>query len=416
MKIVLGMLSLLLLLLVASQATGQKDTDQDPSIAFEYDWKLNFGVVISRDPLGRPVKKQLTFDTMGQTNGTLVRVDGKDTEFGTTGGEFLEQGKESENPSIALWKVTKIKVTQRLEITTGKTGKLDTLLVRYDLENTDSRPHQVGLRVMIDSAIGSPDNDGVPFRYAGGKELVTTFKDFPEGTLPEWAEALEKPDQKEPGTITVMTLKVGRGLEAPNRASITMWPGAAPAAWEIPLESFGPGGAKRDSSLVLYWNPVELKAGQKRSLGYGYGTQDKPSDLLVATHAAGDVQAETASKKLPPPKELKLPGGSEMTANATSGAGRAIAKNSSEKTGTPDANSESLEKLAKKAAEKLSEKSNGVCCRGDLSAQYAQCALKVSLGLIPREDLSDADGDGQVTVRDAQLLLKKAVTAARTAR
>jgi Ca-activated chloride channel family protein len=160
---------------------------------------------------------------------------------------------------------------------------------------------------MIDSAIGDPENDGVPFRYAGGSALITTCKDFPEGAVPEWVEALEKPNGKDPGTITVMTLKVGEGLEAPSRASVTRWSRAALAEWEIPVESFSEEGARKDSSLVLYWMPKELKPGQKRLLGYAYGTQDVPSDLLPKTKTAKfdplTKPLQTKSNKIPPKQE-----------------------------------------------------------------------------------------------------------------
>jgi hypothetical protein len=401
-------------MLCANHATGQKPPSQEPHIGFEYDWKWNFGVLIVRDPLGKPVKKQLTFDTMGQTNGNLIRIDGKDFEFGTDVGKFIEQGSEAQNPSITVWVTNKIKVTQILEVTPGKTGKLDTLLVRYQLENTDTKPHSVGMRVMIDSAIGSPDNDGVPFRYTGAKDLITTFKDFPAGTLPEWAEALEKPDQKDPGTITIMTLKVGRSLEEPQRASITMWPGAVPRDWDIPMESFGPGGAKRDSCLVLYWNPAEIKPGQKRTPGYAYGTQDKPSDQLQTVKGAGDFKDPVDAKKPPAAKSLQFPGGSDAVADALGGSDKQAKQKNSQKAGNPDAKDDSLEKLAKQAARTPVDTSLApVCCQGDLSVQHAQCALKAALGMIPREPRIDVDNDGKITEKDAHLILQQSIARVR---
>src|SRR5262249_18054271 len=161
--------------LVASLAPSQPPA-KDPYIAFEYDVRHNFGVIVLKDPngkvykdpSGKTIRKQLTFETLGQTNGTLVRIDGKAVEFGTKPGKFLEEGQEDQNPSKTLWAVGKIEVAQLLEIVPGKTGKPDTLLVRFIFENKDDRPHKVGIRIMIDTAIGAPDNDGVPFRYAGG--------------------------------------------------------------------------------------------------------------------------------------------------------------------------------------------------------------------------------------------------------
>jgi hypothetical protein len=324
--------------------------EKDPYLAFEYDYKHNFGVSVLKNPAGKPVKKQLTFDTHGQTNSTVVRLDGQDLEFGTGGGKFLEEGRSHQNPSKAVWAVGKVEVAQVLKVEPGKTGKLDTILVRYVLENKDAKPHKVGLRVMIDTAIGAPDNDGVPFRYAGGKELVTTFKDFRGGAVPDWVEALENPDEKDPGTILVLTLKAGGGLEAPGRASITLWLRAHKGVWDLPLQAFStPGKGRGDSCLVLYWEEAELGPGQKRELGYRYGTQEKPT-------AADPPRKSVLPPFTPPPPS---------------------------------------------------------CCKGPVSVQHAQCALKAALGIVRAEPLMDTDRDGRVTERDAAELLRECVSQVR---
>ncbi|HYV37176.1 MAG TPA: cohesin domain-containing protein [Gemmataceae bacterium] len=339
------LLALTFLTFVASLGLApQQPGKQDPYIAFEYGPRNNFGLLVLKDPDGKKVKKQLTFDTMGQTNGTLVRIDAKDVEFGGEGGKFVIQGTEKDVPSRSVWKVGNVEISQILEIIQGKSGKLDTLLVRYVFENKDTKAHKVGLRVMIDSAIGAPENDGVPFQYAGGSELVTTFKDFPEGSVPEWVEALENPNLKDPGTIAVLTLKVGKQLEPPARASITLWPGAAPSAWDIPLESFSPEGSRKDSCLVLYWNAEELQPGKRRELGYGFGTRAK-------------VEEVKASKPEMPPV-IEPP---------------------------------------------------ATCCKGDISVQHAQCALKRTLGIIPDEPPLDVDLDGKVTEKDVLALVRQAM-------
>ena len=62
---------------------------------------------------------------------------------------------------------------------------------------------------MIDTMIG--DNDGVPFTVPGLPGLVTTFADFRQPKeIPDFIQALEVPNLRNPGTIAHMTLvKVG---------------------------------------------------------------------------------------------------------------------------------------------------------------------------------------------------------------
>src|SRR5438445_578554 len=66
--------------------------------------------------------------------------------------------------------------------------------------------------------------------------------------IPDFIQALEKPDLKEPGTVAHLTLKVGGLVEPPGRVSLTHW--RALDKWEIPVENIG-----GDSAVVLYWEP-----------------------------------------------------------------------------------------------------------------------------------------------------------------
>ena len=74
---------------------------------------------------------------------------------------------------------------------------LNTCLVKFKVENQDSKPNQVGLRFVIDTFIG--DNDGMPFTVPGIPGLVATFKDFPtQRDIPDFIQALEYPDLDTP--------------------------------------------------------------------------------------------------------------------------------------------------------------------------------------------------------------------------
>jgi hypothetical protein len=253
----------------------------DPYLKFNYGGDMNFGVSVLKDPAGKAVNKLLTYSSSGSTNNSLVRIEGKDQPLT---GKWTVRDKKDGNASTSVWADQGIEISQILEVRPGKEGRLDTLLIRYVIENKSGQGRNVGLRVMIDSLIGG--NDGVPFRYAGANELVTTMKDFTGGAVPAWVEALENADLNNPGTIAHLTCKVGGSVEPPGRVSITDWRSASAAGnvWDLPMKSFKDS---HDSCLVLYWNEGQLAAGARREVGYAYGTASAPSPTTPAGPGGG---------------------------------------------------------------------------------------------------------------------------------
>lgn len=304
---------------------------------------MRFGLV-GRDRLKPETPpKKLTYDQHGRTNTTVVRIDSADRVFGLS-----SQGKWEGPKKQDSGKVTKsvfmfdngIRVTQTAEVVLGEPVAVgdgfkrmyDTCLVRYTVENADGRPHNVGLRVVVDTCIGNrPDgdpNDGVPFTIPGKPGLVDTFFDAkaPE-PIPAFVQVLERPDLKNPGMVAQMGFVLGGTQETPSRVSLTYWPGRIQGAmmrWEVPIQPFG--GIDGDSCAVIYWNEREMKAGAKRELGFTYGLGNVdikggalgvtvggnfvPGGDLTVVALVGQPQAgESLRLKLPP--GLRLVEGAE---------------------------------------------------------------------------------------------------------
>ena len=175
---------------------------------------------------------------------------------------------------------------------------LDTCRVRYHRmrEPRQPGPHQVGIRFLLDSYIGG--NDGVPFTIPGESDLCDTMKDLPEQAkdkkLPDFLQALEKPDLAQPGTIAHVRLKL-ENLESPERVTLGAWPNeklrvldrqaAGPATlWDVPLLSMKSFDLN-DSAIAIYWKEEPLNAGAKREVGFEYGLYNLASqgDRLAAT-------------------------------------------------------------------------------------------------------------------------------------
>ena len=261
---------------------------------------MRFGVVMlhNGEPVGKGATvKRLTFDPWGRTNNTCLRFDAiadKDERlFGGPGGRWQESAakkwkdehneKHAGRRSIWICDDKKIEVTQFVELVRGERSRLlDTCRVRYLIENQDTKAHQVGIRFLLDSFIGG--NDGVPFTIPGDSNLCDTMKELPyeakDKKLPDFLQALEKPDLANPGTIAHLRLKL-EGLEPPERVTLGAWPneklrvldrqaGGPSTLWNVPLLPLK-SLELNDSAITIYWKEQALKVGAKREVGFEYG-------------------------------------------------------------------------------------------------------------------------------------------------
>jgi hypothetical protein len=317
---------------------------------------MRFGLT-TLDEDGKSLKL-LTFDSLGRTNNTCVRVDGLDYLFGEAPGEWVERDgklgnhKEKDNKGNevpidgrrSVWRLpdSKVYVTQTVKVMPGALGKLDTLLVIYELENRDKVSHRIGIRFLLDTYIGS--NDGVPFTIPG-KGLCNTMQSFPTpDRVPDYIEALEKEDLRNPGVVARLQMRVRKDLEAPGRVFLGAWPheglgqvfrdkaGADKARsqytlWDVPefsMRALFEAGAKErdprtgelrptrlDSAVVLYWNEQKLEPLT------GKAEADKARRRVVGfTYGLGILSADKDKGRLAVSNPGKVAGGGEFTLNA----------------------------------------------------------------------------------------------------
>jgi len=262
--------------------------DPTPLIDYAYELKtLRVGItalkVRARD--GTVAVKQITYRKDGSTNNTGLKVNGSDGELAPPDGSWRirKQALPDDPKGLAvkrtqsIFKRGNIEVAQIVEVVASKQPvevapgvrkrQLDTVLVRYVIENKDAKSHRVGMRVMVDTLIG--ENDGVPFAVPG-EGMVTTSANYTDETraskqIPDFVQALEVPDLQNPGTVAHMTFKLGGRMEPPNRVSLTHWP-YSKYQWDVPVKDMD-----GDSAVAIYWNERLLEPGQRRVLGYAYG-------------------------------------------------------------------------------------------------------------------------------------------------
>ena len=264
-------------------------TDPEPT--------MRFGLVTlyKGKPIGSGAAvNRLTFDPWGRTSNACLRFDGSDERlFGSSRGRWEESaarswkddgGQEHEGVRSAwVCDDLHVEVTQLVELVRGESSRLlDTCQVRYRIENRDNNPHTVGVRFLLDTYIGA--NDGVPFTIPGDSELCDTLKDLREAKdkpIPDFLQALEKPDLAHPGTVAHLRLRLDDLKEAPERVTLGAWPSERLAVqdrdangpltlWNVPVLSMKSLDLN-DSAIVMYWKEQNLGPGEKREVGFEYG-------------------------------------------------------------------------------------------------------------------------------------------------
>ena len=125
----------------------------------------------------------------------------------------------------------------------------------------------------------------MPFTIPGESDLCDTMKDLPsqarDKKIPDFLQALEKPDLAHPGTIAHLRLKLEK-LEPPARVTLGAWPNEKAARAEQegrrPLDALGCAAAADEVArsrrlghhdLLAGANP--LSPGAKREVGFEYG-------------------------------------------------------------------------------------------------------------------------------------------------
>jgi hypothetical protein len=254
--------------------------DREPRLGVQFNDDQRFGIVMlkEQDPKDPGKHKRLTYKVDGSSCNTCLRIDGSEMLFGKRPqGQWVRGMKEAKEKDRLGWKSvmdfteSKVRVTQHVEIVPGEQSRtLDTCLIWYTVENRSTVPHKVGLRVMLDTFIGA--NDGVPFTIPGQSGLLTTKRDFGEKQVPDYVEALERPDLKDPGTVARLGLKglklPGIDLEPIHSMTICRWPGST-VLWE--LSDKEKQAMEDDSCVFLYWAERPMAPRERRQMAFTYG-------------------------------------------------------------------------------------------------------------------------------------------------
>jgi hypothetical protein len=289
--------------------------DPDPRLTLRYNADMKFGLEMSRerDPRNPDKFKKLTYEEAGNSNNTIIKIDGFEYYFGETtpSNRWVrgEKNKEIKNGMLSTMEFSRerVRVTQHVQIVPGQSGLLDTCLVHYTIRNQDTGKHRVGIRVMLDTYIGA--NDGVPFTIPGRKGFMNTKADFDTKQIPDYVEVIEKPeDPKDLGTVARLGLRHLRlprvQLEDMERLLICRWPGNR-ARWEIDEpQSMDADQENKDSCVLMYWPYLSMNPKDRRDVGFTYGLGTLEIGPAGSSGDAGPALALSVPASVPPETEF----------------------------------------------------------------------------------------------------------------
>ncbi len=191
-----------------------------------------------------------------------------------------------------------IEIAQSLTFARSTTTRVkDAALITYRVTNNGSVPHTVGLRIVLDTMLGS--NDGAPLR-AGGRAISVATQLY-GADLPDYWQAFDSLAQ--PAVISQGTIRAP-GLTPPDRMEMVDWGTLADSAWQYPFPAGADftrqGEEAQDTAVALYWNPSPLAPGQSRTYATMYGVGGislSPAQLALGLTAPAEVDFQYDEEK-----------------------------------------------------------------------------------------------------------------------
>jgi hypothetical protein len=202
----------------------------------------------------------------GGQNLKIQKRAGKVVKFG----EVVSQTVSSESIRTVC-KFGPIQVAQILSFVKNPTTKVkDSVLISYEVLNSDSAPHKVGLRIMMDTKLG--ENDGAPFRM--GNSAIESETMFAQAEFQDFWQAFDSlvtPNVIAQGILRSPDL----GVTPPNRFYLANWGTLADNPWEFDYQQgrsfIRQGELDKDTALALFWDPISLGQNQKQVFRTVYG-------------------------------------------------------------------------------------------------------------------------------------------------
>lgn len=234
------------------------------------------------------------------TSYTTMLVDGTSWVFGGASDRRAGKGatatllvtapKETDGRIETVARAAGVEVQQRLGFGRNPTTRVnDAALISYTLTNRGNGPAMVGLRIVVDTMLGS--NDAAPLR--AGERSISTATQLNGSAIPDYWQAFDSLSQ--PAVVSQGTLR-GPGLTPPDRLEMVDWGTLAEAPWSYQFPAGADftrhGEEAQDTAVALYWNPEALAPGASRTYTTMYGVGGislSPAQLSLGLTAPAEV-------------------------------------------------------------------------------------------------------------------------------
>ncbi len=160
-----------------------------------------------------------------------------------------------------VWQLPEnIRLVQNLTVVENGT------LIEVVLENKDASPHNLGVRLLLDTMVGV--NDGAPI-YVPGDGLKTTEKEYAGQSLNfKYWKAYNR--QEDPTIVATGGLDPDEGLTYPVKVVIADWKQSKDAAWDYAVSQ--DKSILGDSAVILYYNIINVPAGGTYAIKTKFGS------------------------------------------------------------------------------------------------------------------------------------------------
>lgn len=205
----------------------------------------------------------------GNTSYTTVRVNGKSYVYSINNSSFnKEQGY-----NVSSGKFGGVDVEQKLTLKDNPaTNREDTVEIKYTVTNNTDEAQDVGLRIMLDTQLGS--NDAAPFRVPQYGS-ITNETEFLAGNIPQFWQAF---DNLSNPTVIAQGRFFGSAGVKPDKVQFTNWNRVQNVLWGYAIKSNYNNG---DSAVSVIWDEKQLAPSESKEYVTYYGLSEFSEDLSL---------------------------------------------------------------------------------------------------------------------------------------
>lgn len=233
--------------------------------------------------------KKLTYGHPGSdTSYTTIFTDGIPNIYGESG--FVTAPHISGKSNISVARYGDIEVKQILSIVKNTaTGREDVIEIKYTAKNNSNIAKQVGVRVMLDTMLGS--NDAAPFRISNIGE-VTTEREFIGNDIPRYFQAFDS--LSSPNVVSYGNFL--SGSIRPDKVQFVNWGRISGKYWDYKIVE---GQSNGDSAVSVIWDR-KIPAGKEETYITRYGLSELSQDLRppLETTLSGDSEVSIDNEKM----------------------------------------------------------------------------------------------------------------------